>query len=663
MIPAEIKERVSNLRKEIERHNYLYYVLDKPEIGDAEYDRLMQDLIGLEKKYPELVSPDSPTQRVGGKAAGEFESVRHPVPLLSLANAYNEKDLRSFEERIKRQLPGEDFHYLVELKIDGLTVALSYERGRLATGATRGDGETGEDVTQNVRTIQSIPLRLRDDASLMVRGEIFMTKKDFAALNGEREREGEELFANPRNAAAGSLRQLDPKITAGRKLDGFFYQVLAADRGKSVVTQEQALMFIKELGLKTNQEARLCRNMDEVVELTRYWEERRHDLPYEIDGLVIKVNSLKAQENLGFTAKSPRSMIAYKFPAEEVTTKVKDIEVNVGRTGAVTPLAVLEPVKVAGSTVSRASLHNADYIKEKDIRIGDCAVIRKAGDVIPEVVRILPENRTGKEKIFHMPQKCPICQSDVIRLDGEAVARCVGGACAAQLKEGIIHFASRDAMNIDGLGPAVVNQLIEEGLIHDAADLYHLTRDQLVPLERFAEKSADNLIAAIQKSKEVPLHRFLFALGIRHVGANAAREIARFFPTLAALQDAAIEDFIRIPLIGEKIAESLVGYFRDAKNKALLAKFVGLGLNPGAESAAGSGKLAGKSFVLTGALDNMTRSEAEERIRSMGGKASDTVSKKTDYVVAGKDPGSKLEKARKLGIKIIGEVELLEMLQ
>lgn len=656
--------RARELRAEIERHNHLYHVLDRPEITDAEYDRLVRELTAIEEAYPDLQTPDSPTLRVGGEPLAVFETVSHRVPLLSLANAYSAEDLRAFDQRVKRFLDVEAVAYVAELKIDGLTVALTYEADQLVLGATRGDGERGENVTNNVRAIRSIPLRLAGGKglSLAVRGEVYIRRDDFVRLNEGRRQAGEPEFANPRNAAAGSLRQLDAKVTAGRPLDVFFYDLLHV-QGASVDNQWDALAFLRGLGFRVNQESRLCRDIEEVIAFCDAWAAHRYELPYEIDGIVVKVNSLASQAQLGATSKSPRSKIAYKYPAEERMTKVLDITVNVGRTGAVTPLAILEPVEVAGSTVGRATLHNEDYVRDKDIRVGDTVVIRKAGDVIPEVVRVLPERRTGREQPFVMPGRCPECGAEVVRLDGEAAARCVGAACPAQLREGIIHFASRGAMNIEGLGPQIIAQLIGAGLIHDPADLYRLDKEDLLGLERFADKSAENLIQAIQGTKDNSLARLLFALGIRHVGENVARMLVECYPSLDALAAASQEELQSIPAVGPKIAASIVSYFHEEQNRALIEKLRAAGVKL-AETARAAGPLPlqGKTFVLTGGLASMTREEAEERLRRLGAKTTGSVSKKTDFVVVGKDPGSKYQKALELGVKVIDENGLLEML-
>lgn len=667
VVPVAVKERAEFLKEELERHNYLYYVKDEPEISDSEYDLLIRELAALETQYPELQTPDSPTQRVGGAPLAIFNSVKHRVALLSLDNAFSPEELRAFDQRVRKALETDEKpEYVAELKIDGLTVALTYEKGLLTQAATRGDGVTGEEVTANVKTIKSIPLRIanRPNVSLGVRGEVYLKKKDFEALNRERERTGETPFANPRNIAAGSLRQLDPKVTAGRPLDAFFYDILYLE-GAAVATQWDGFKLLKEYKLKTNPHARLCRGIEEVIAFCEYWTEHREELPYEIDGIVVKINSLSDQERLGFTAKAPRSKIAYKFPAQQAETKVLDIIVNVGRTGAVTPTAVLEPVKVAGSTVSRATLHNEDNIRDKDIRIGDRVIIQKAGDVIPEVVRSLPEKRTGAEREFSMPLKCPECGAEVYREPGEAVARCIGAACPAQLREGIIHFVSREAMDIQGLGEAIIIQLIAAGLIHDVADLYKLEYEDLVKLERFGAKSATNLIEAIAESKSNNLSRLLFGLGIRHVGAGVARELASRYGDLDRLTEATYENLTAVASIGPKIAASIVKYFEEPRNRELVAKLKSLGVNTKESTAQNVAPqtLAGKTVVVTGTLKNYGRAEIEEAIRLHGGKAASSVSKNTDFVLVGKDPGSKFDKAKALGVKIINEDEFRELLK
>jgi DNA ligase (NAD+) len=665
-VPQEIEERANFLKAELERHNHLYYVLDTPEITDAEYDQLMRELIRLEQEYPELQTADSPTQRVGGAPLSEFRSVRHRTPLLSLDNTFSPEELRAFDERVCRGLGAvRPVEYIAELKIDGLTIALTYENGLLVQAATRGNGVNGEDVTANIKTIKSIPLRLKGNAALTlgVRGEVYIKKNDFEALNRQRDQNGEPLFANPRNSAAGSLRNLDPRVTAARPLDAFFYNVLYVE-GATAPTQRAGLDLMQRLGLKINPHSQICPDIAAVIDYCAYWTQHREELPYEIDGIVVKVNSLAAQAELGFTAKAPRSQIAFKFPAQQVETQVLKIELNVGRTGAVTPTAVLRPVSVAGSTISRATLHNEDNIREKDLRIGDWVVIQKAGDVIPEVVRVLPEKRDGSERVFTMPRVCPECGAEVYRGPGEAVARCIGASCPAQLREGIIHFVSREAMDIDGLGEAIVIQLIDAGLVHDVADLFRLTEAELVAMERFGAKSAANLVQAVANAKTNNLSRLLFGLGIRQVGAGAARELAMRYGSLAKIMAADYDELTAIPTIGPKIATSLTKYFSEPHNRELIRKLQELGVNTvefGETSV--SPTLAGKTLVVTGTLELYTRAAIEAAIRAHGGKAASSVSKNTAYLVAGKEAGSKLAKAQALGVPIINEQEFKKILE
>lgn len=660
------KERILELRELLEKYNYEYHVLDKPSVPDAEYDQLMKELIELENNHPELHDEHSPTSRVGGAILDFFEKVEHTVPMLSLGNAFNDQDLRDFDRRVRDGV-GDNVSYIAELKIDGLAVSLLYEDGRFIRGATRGDGTIGEDITNNLKTIRSIPFKLKDPVMLEVRGEAFMPKKSFQKLNAHREEEGQELFANPRNAAAGSLRQLDPKIAASRNLDIFLYGVGKLE-GRSVDSHDESLTYLSHLGFKTNPEWKKCGNIDEVIEYVNGWQEKRPDLPYEIDGIVIKVNSLYQQEELGFTAKNPRWAIAYKFPAEEVVTKLEGIELNVGRTGVVTPTALLQPVLVAGTTVKRASLHNEDLIREKDIKIGDYVVVKKAGDIIPEVVNVITERRTGDETDFSMPTDCPECESKLERLDGEVALRCLNPQCPAQIREGFIHFVSRNAMNIDGLGEKVVAQLFKEKLIENVADLYKLERDKLLELERMGEKSADNLLAAIEKSKENSLERLLFGLGIRHVGAKAAKTIAQRFETMETLMAATKEELLEVEEIGEKMADSIQLYFSKPEVKELMEELQSLGVNMTYKGP----KLvkvedldtpfAGKTVVLTGKLSILTRNEAKEKLERLGAKVTGSVSKNTDMLIAGEDAGSKLDKAKKLGIDVWDEQQLVDEL-
>lgn len=658
---AEVK--INELKNRLTEYGYQYYVLDKPSVPDSEYDQLMLALIDLEEKFPELKSPDSPTERVGGEVIDQFEKVEHRTPLLSLGNAFNDEDLKDFDRKI-RQVVGDDFSYVCELKIDGLAVSLRYVDGLFIQGATRGDGTIGEDITANLKTIKSIPLRLKEAVSLEVRGEAYMPKRSFEALNNAKEVRGEEPFANPRNAAAGSLRQLDPKIAASRNLAVFLYGI--GDLGESgIVSHSEGLDYLDQLGFKTNGERRKCANIEEVIHYVNSWVEKRPSLSYEIDGIVIKVDSLQQQEELGRTAKSPRWATAYKFPAEEVVTTLIDIELSIGRTGVLTPTAILEPVKVAGSTVQRASLHNEDLIREKDIKIGDRVVVKKAGDIIPKVVNVIIEQRTGNEKHFKMPTHCPECKSDLVRLEGEVALRCINPKCPAQIREGLIHFVSRDAMNIDGLGEKVVSQLFAEKLIVDVADIYKLTSEQLLRLERMGEKSATNLLTAIEASKANSLEKLLFGLGIRHVGAKAAKTLAQSFGSVTNLSAAGKEELLNINEIGEKMADSIVTFFDQKEVQELINELRTVGVNmeyKGAMpiSAEKSNSLfAGKTIVLTGKLEQLSRNTAKERLEALGANVSGSVSKKTDLVIAGIEAGSKRTKAELLGIDIWDEERLL----
>ncbi|ADI01403.1 NAD-dependent DNA ligase LigA [Syntrophothermus lipocalidus] len=658
------RERAEKLREEIRKHDYHYYVLDQPLISDAEYDRLFRELVELEQAYPDLVTPDSPTQRVGGEVLKGFTPVQHRVPLLSLDNAFNERELRDFNRRLKERLGDEAVAYVCELKIDGVSIALVYQDGVLMSGATRGDGIVGEDVTANIRTIKSLPLRLTYPLPRVeVRGEVYMPKEAFARLNREREDRGEKTFANPRNAAAGSIRQLDPKVTAGRTLGLLVYDILHLE-GKEIDSQRETLEFLSELGFPVDRNFRWCASLDEVLEYCEEWQGRRHELPYEIDGVVVKLNSLPARQLLGATAKSPRWAIAYKFPAEEKETKIVAIELNVGRTGVITPTAVMEPVSLAGTTVSRASLHNYDLIREKDIRVGDMVVVHKAGDIIPEVVRSLPEKRTGKEIEFKMPDKCPACGSRVVRFSGEVAYRCDNINCPARLKESLIFFASREAMDIEGLGPALVEQLVDRGMVSNVADLYYLRAEELAGLERMGQKSAANLIRALEQSKGRPLHRLLNALGIRYVGLKTARILAEHYRDIERFSDIDREELMSIPEIGEKIAESVTAFFAEPRNWDSIHKLKKAGVNTVEPefSMAQDSQFAGKTFVLTGALESMTRNEATKAIEDRGGKVTNSVSRKTDFVVAGRDPGSKYDKAVALGVTVLDENQFLQLL-
>lgn len=657
------KSRVQELRDLLNQYGYEYYVLDQPSVPDAEYDKLMNELIEIEESFPELKTADSPTQRIGGQVLDTFEKVQHQTSMLSLGNAFNEEDLRDFDRRV-RQAVGDEFSYVCELKIDGLAVSLRYEDGYLVLGATRGDGTTGENITENLKTIRSIPLRIKEPLSMEVRGEAFMPRKSFEALNEAKMERDEVPFANPRNAAAGSLRQLDPKIAAKRNLDIFVYAM--TDTGElEIDSHSESLNLLDELGFKTNRERQTCETIDDVIAYIESWQTQRPELSYDIDGIVVKVDSFDQQAELGTTAKSPRWAIAYKFPAEEVVTKLVNIELTVGRTGVITPTAILEPVQVAGTTVQRASLHNEDLIREKDIRIGDYVVVKKAGDIIPEVVNVIEEKRTGEEQEFTMPTHCPECESELVRLEGEVALRCINPSCPAQIREGLIHFVSRNAMNIDGLGEKVISQLFREQLIKDVADIYTLTKQQLIELERMGEKSADNLIAAIEASKKNSLERLLFGLGIRHVGAKAAKTLAQHFETIDKLTKATYDELVAINEIGAKMADAIVAYFTQEEVQELIHELKEYGVNltykgPKLVSVENVDSVfAGKTVVLTGKLEQLSRNEAKAQIEALGGKVTGSVSKKTDLVVAGEEAGSKLTKANELEIEVWDEARLL----
>jgi len=658
---AQAEKRIQELRQVIDHHNYLYYVLDNPEIPDAEYDKLMRELIDLESQFPELIVPDSPTQRIGGEPLAAFKRVTHREPMISLADAFSEGDLRDFHRRVT-SVVGDQVEYVVELKIDGLAISLTYENGILVTAATRGDGLVGEDVTHNVKTIKSVPLRINPPSGkfpsvIEVRGEIYLPKEGFKKLNEEREDMELVPFANPRNAAAGSIRQLDPKVAAKRPLSTFIYGIGYVE-GIQFETHHEVLEFYKACGFRVNPHIKLFNSFDDVIDYCMSWREKRDLLPYEIDGMVIKVNSLQFQKMLGSTAKNPRWAIAYKFPAEQKVSVIEDIIVSVGRTGILTPNAVLKPVNIAGSTVSRATLHNEDYIKEKDIRIGDSVIVQKAGDIIPEVVEVIKEKRTGSEKEFKMPHHCPECGAEVIRIPGEAAYRCTGVSCPAQIRRSIIHFASRDAMDIRGLGPAVVSLLLSAGLVKDVSDIYFLKKEDLVPLERMGEKSADNLINAIQDSKKQPLSRLVYALGIPFIGSKASFLLAQAFGSMDKLKAATYDELIKIPEIGTKMAESIITFFKQEQTNKLLERLKSVGVNMEEQRRTeGIRPLENLTFVLTGTLEKYSRNEAKEIIESLGGRVTSSVSKKTDYVVVGKDPGSKYDKAVELGVKIIDENE------
>ncbi|MEN6351545.1 MAG: NAD-dependent DNA ligase LigA [Syntrophomonas sp.] len=658
----DFETRINELREEIRKHDYRYYVLDDPLISDAQYDQLMQELIGLETEHPQCITEDSPTQRVGGKILERFKPVPHRFTLLSLDNAFSSGDLREFNRRVGEA--ARQVSYLAELKIDGVSIALVYEEGILTGAATRGDGQVGEDVFANIKTIKNIPLRLQEPVPrLEVRGEIYMPKSAFLRLNQEKEEKGERVFANPRNAAAGSLRQLDPSVTAGRSLAGFIYDIIYIE-GHSIATQKEALQFLRRQGLPVNTEYRYCTDIDEVYGYARELMDKRHGLPYEIDGVVVKLDSFAEREELGQTAKSPRWAIAYKFPAEEKETCLLDVEINVGRTGIIAPTALLEPVFLAGTTVSRASMHNFDLINEKDIRIGDIVLVHKAGDIIPEIIRALPEKRTGNEQTVSPPLNCPACMSKAVRFEGEVAYRCENINCPARLKESLIFFASREAMDIDGLGPSLIEQLVDNNIVGRIDELYCLTENEIINLERMGPKSAANLLQAIEESKSRPLYRLITALGIRHIGAKSARLLTRYFHDIDDFFRVGIDELTAIPDIGGKMAESLVNFFAEPRNRDTIEKLRSMGINTTEQTGDGGQRpFIGKTFVLTGTLTSLTRSQAGERVENLGGKVSSSVSKKTDYVVAGENPGSKYDKAVQLGLKILAEEEFIELLE
>ena len=654
------QEKIARLRDLIHYHDYRYYVLDDPEISDAEYDRLFRELEQLEEQYPQLLTPDSPTQRVGGKPQDRFETVEHRQPMLSLENAFSEEEARGFEARLQRFLRREeDFDYVVEPKMDGVAVNLVYDHGHLTIGATRGDGVRGENVTQNLKTVKSIPLRLQADrvpapAFLEVRGEVYIELEEFKKLNADREARGEPAFANPRNAAAGSLRQLDPAVTAGRPLKIYCYGV-GETAGQQFANHWEALQTLKAWGLRVNPHIERHRGIAAAIAYHHRMEQQRHGLAYEIDGVVIKVNSLDLQSRLGMKTRSPRWALAYKFTATQATTRVLQIIVQVGRTGAVTPTAIMEPVEVGGVTVSRATLHNEDEVARKDVREGDWVLIQRAGDVIPEVVKVITGRRTGEEKPFRMPSTCPVCGTPLVRPPGEAVTRCPNPDCSAQLKRSIRHFAGKGAMDIDGLGEKIVEQLVETGLVQDVADLYRLQVDDLVPLERFAEKSAQNIVSAIQGSKAPSLGRFIYALGIRFVGEATANVLAQHFQTLEALQEATMEELLQVEGVGPQVAGSIREFCQNPKNRDLLQKLLASGLHLQSPEEPQATPLAGQTFVFTGGLQHFSREEAKSLVTALGGKVGSSVSAKTDYVVVGLEPGSKYAKARELGLKILDE--------
>jgi DNA ligase (NAD+) len=671
---SEVK-RVEELRRLLQQASYAYYVLDAPVMEDAVYDQLYRELQQIEIQHPELVTPDSPTQRIGERPATQFLSVRHNIPLYSLENAFNVEELQAWDQRWRRQVAPTEAEYVAELKIDGSAIALTYENGILVRGATRGDGVAGEDITQNVRTIRSIPLRLNFDGiekveKVEVRGEAFLPLEVFKQINEERQKAGEQLFANPRNAAAGTLRQLDSRIVARRRLDFFAYtlHISGMDDASITNTQWEALELLQKMGFRVNPNHKLCQSLAEVADYYKYWDTERLNLPYMTDGVVLKLNSFKLQEQLGFTQRFPRWAVALKYPAEEAPTRVENIAVNVGRTGALTPLAQMRPVQLAGTTVSRATLHNSDRIAQLDIRIGDTVIVRKAGEIIPEVVRVIKELRPTDTQPFIMPTDCPVCGQPVVRETGEAVTRCVNASCAAILKGSIEHWVSRDALDIKGVGEKLVYQLVDKGLVHSVADLYDLTTKQLFALERMGEKSAQKLIEAIAQSKNQPWSRVLYGLGIRHVGSVNAQLLTEKYRNVEQLASAKQSDIEGIYGIGAEIAQSVYQWFRINANQSLIERLQAAGLKSADTEEIpvmnnGILKLNGKTFVVTGTLPTLKRDEVKALIQKAGGKVTDSVSKKTDYLVVGEDAGSKLEKAQALGIAQLTETQLLEILE
>ncbi len=661
----EAKAEIEQLRRTIDHHNHRYYTLDAPEVSDSEYDELVRRLLKLEADYPDLVTAESPTQRVGATPDNAFVSVRHRTRMLSLSNAFSLEDLENFLKRVSRELSGEKIEFVCELKMDGLAVSLTYEKGRFVRGATRGDGKTGEDITANLKTIRSLPLKLNiSDVPPVfeVRGEVFLSKDQFLRINKERAAAEKSLFANPRNAAAGSLRQLDPKVTDRRRLQIYLF-ALGYIEGRSFKTHGDILEFLRGVGFPVNAKIRKVGSMDEAYRYCLDWQKQRDELPYEIDGIVIKVNDLDQQRRLGATAKAPRWSIAYKFPAEQRTTLVKDIVVSVGRTGALTPTAVLEPVRLSGSLISMATLHNEDEIQRKDIRIGDTVIVQKAGDVIPEVVAPVASKRDGSEKLFIMPKVCPVCGGKVERLKGEAIARCINIACPAQIFAGIVHFGSRGAMDIEGLGPSTVKSLLEAEAIKDISDLYYLKfADIKEKVPHFQDKAAGNLLSAIEASKKRPLSRLIFALGIRHVGARTAEVLADRFLSVKGLAAASYDELADIMEVGPVIAQSVISFFSEDNNQRIISRLrlAGLEMTAKKEQREAS-KFNGKSFVLTGKLTTLTRHQAEEKIKALGGRVSSTVSRNTDFVIAGEKAGGKLKKAKELKVPVLSEDEFIRL--
>ena len=664
MKSSDAARRVKELSEQIRQHDHKYYILSQPTISDQGYDRLMRELQDLENEFPALRTPDSPTQRVGGQPTKEFPTLVHAVPMLSLANTYSEQELKDFDRRVSSLLRNEPYRYIAELKIDGVAISLRYENGLFVQGATRGDGVQGDEITSNLKTIRSIPLRAFESKRRLrnfeVRGEIYMQKKDFQKMNEERELAGEKLFVNARNSTSGTLKLQDPKIVASRPLNMFSYFLRTDD--VELKSHYDNLQLLREMGFVVNEHVRACTDIAEVMKFCDEWEERREDLPYDIDGVVVKVDSLRQQESLGAVAKSPRWAIAYKFPAQKVETKLKGITLQVGRIGTITPVAELEPVFVGGTTVSRATLHNEDYIEELGLRVGDTVVVEKGGDVIPKVSDVNKSKERGPKK-FEMPSTCPVCGSKIYRPEGEAAYYCENAECPAQIRGRIEHFAHRGAMDIEGLGEAMIDLLVRSDLIHNAADVYALKKNQLVPLERMGEKSAQNLIDAIERSKKQTFQKVVFALGIRYVGAGVAKLLAESFGSMEKLQDATAQELEQVEGIGPRIAESVYRFFREKHAKSIVKKLQQAGVTmKSSKPKSSSAPFAGKTFVLTGGLESMTRDEAKEKIEGLGGKVTGSVSSRTDYVVVGTDAGSKLDKARELGIKTLDEPSFVKLL-
>ena len=663
-----VKKKIEDLRQLVRRHDHLYHVLDKPEISDKEYDGLYRKLKDLEETHPELVTPDSPTQRVGGKPTKGFPSVKHIMPMMSLDNTYSADEIRDFDERVRKNLGREHVEYAVELKFDGVSTSLLYRNGKFVLGTTRGDGVSGDDVSANLRTIRSIPLVFRDEVRTVpkvmeVRGEVYMTKKTLEKINKVKVKIGDEPFANPRNAAAGSLKLLDPTLVAERELKIYVWGT-GHYEGIDFKAHVELLEYLSEAGFRVNPHYKLCKTIDEVIEYCDLWEKKRDSLDYEIDGMVLKVNDLDQRRKLGFTSKSPRWAIAYKFSAEKKLTKVKKIEIQVGRTGAITPVAILEPVHLSGTTVSRATLHNFDEIQRLDVRVGDEVYVEKSGEIIPKVLSVAKEKRTGSEKAFRIPDKCPVCGSKLVRAEEEVAVRCENVGCPAQIKETLLHFASRNAMDIEGMGDAIVDQLVDRSLVKDYGDIYYLKFEDIESMERMASKSARNLMDAIHESKASDLNRLIYALGIRHVGENAAWLLAAHFNSIEKLKATGIEELTNIEGIGPVMAQSIHNFFNNRENLKILKKLKesGVHMSQGAGKTAGSA-LQGKTVVVTGTLESFTRPEAEELIRRLGGKASSSVSKDTSFLLCGKEPGSKLGKANALGVKLLTEEEFKKIVR